>query len=405
MRQLIDIALHDLRITLQGRGAQISLFIVPVIMTVMIGLATTPGTSTFRLDVIRTDPADVLANDFIAQLRAEGGSSLILCDLSQPAEQDTRCNLNALQPDLQAFAQQRVQDGAVLAAVVIPVNFNADLLAGKNVQLGFISKDSLGTAQVVRRLVDATITRLSGAILAARVITDKANGDADFYNKVYLTARELWAKDPVVIEEHTSTTTGTTVGGLGQSAPGIGAMFVMTNVLSIAAALIQERKNGTLQRLVVLPLSRSQILAGKLLSRYLLGVLTFAIMIGVGTFFKVSWGDWSGVIAVVLSYTLAVTAIGLALATLVRSQAQAAGVALLITMILAPLGGAWWPLSIVPSWMQTLGRISPIAWSQDAFNKLVFYGAHLSDVMPSIGVLLIIAAVFFAFGVNRFRYE
>jgi ABC-2 type transport system permease protein len=96
---------------------------------------------------------------------------------------------------------------------------------------------------------------------------------------------------------------------------------------------------------------------------------------------------------------------GLALSTVVKSEAQARGIGLLVTMTLAPLGGAWWPLSIVPPWMQTLGRISPIAWSQDAFNKMVFYGGHLADVLPSIGVLLLFAIVFFAFGVTRFRYE
>src|SRR5258708_40007139 len=147
------------------------------------------------------------------------------------------------------------------------------------------------------------------------------------------------------------------------------------------------------------------ILAGKLFGRYLLGLITFAIMIAVGTFFKVPWGDWPGVILVILTYTLAVTALALALSTLVRTQGQAAGIALLISLTLAPLGGAWWPLSIVPAWMQTLGKISPIAWAQDAFSRLIFYGGHLPDVLPQIAVLLLFAAVFFAFGISRFRYE
>ncbi len=411
MRRLLDITLIDLRVNLQTRGTLMMLFFVPAIMTVLIGLAISPSQATYEIDVMRADPTDKLADDFVAQLRTEGGQTVILCELGQPTQQDTRCKLDDLKADvdLQTAARQRVESGTALAAVTIPAHFGDDLLAGKDVQLGFVSKDALGTAQVARQKIDTIITRLSGAILTARVVTEKANPGAaqraDFYDKVYQAAKTLWANTPVTVEEKTSTTTGTTVGGMGQSAPGIGAMFVMTNVLNAAAVFIQERKNWTLQRLVIMPLSRMQILGGKLLSRYLLGLITFMTMILVGTLFGVTWGDWPGVIVIVLTYTLAVTALGLALATLVKTQWQAAGIALLTTMVLAPLGGAWWPLSIVPTWMQNLGKISPIAWSQQAFNQMVFYGAHLTDVLPSVGVLLVFALVFFAFGVSRFRYE
>jgi ABC-2 type transport system permease protein len=111
------------------------------------------------------------------------------------------------------------------------------------------------------------------------------------------------------------------------------------------------------------------------------------------------------VIVIVLVYTLAVTAMGLALSTIVRTSGQASGLRMLASMTLAPLGGAWWTLSIVPVWMRTIGQISPIYWSQDAFTKMIFYGARLSDVLPSVLVLLMFAVVLFAFGVSRFRYE
>ena len=129
------------------------------------------------------------------------------------------------------------------------------------------------------------------------------------------------------------------------------------------------------------------------------------ILIGAGTVLGVQWGDWLGVIVVVMVYTLAVTALGLALSVLVRSSGQAVGISLLATMILAPLGGAWWPLSLVPAWMRTIGQISPIYWSQQAFSQMIFYGAHLTDVLLPVGILLAFAAVFFGFGVTRFRYE
>jgi ABC-2 type transport system permease protein len=74
-------------------------------------------------------------------------------------------------------------------------------------------------------------------------------------------------------------------------------------------------------------------------------------------------------------------------------------------MVLAPLGGAWWPLTFVPTWMQTLGHISPIAWCLDAFNALIFHQGTLSDMLGPAGALLLFAVVFFVFGVKKFDYQ
>jgi ABC-2 type transport system permease protein len=106
-----------------------------------------------------------------------------------------------------------------------------------------------------------------------------------------------------------------------------------------------------------------------------------------------------------LVFTLAATALGLALATLVRTSEQAGNIALLMAMILAPIGGAWWPMEIVPDVMKTVGHISPTAWAMDAFQEMMFYDGGVIDILPMVGVLLAMAVVFFAFGVWNFEYE
>jgi ABC-2 type transport system permease protein len=107
----------------------------------------------------------------------------------------------------------------------------------------------------------------------------------------------------------------------------------------------------------------------------------------------------------VLTFTLAATALGLALATVVRTSAQAQGISLLMGLTLAPLGGAWWPLEIVPDFMRIIGHISPIAWAMDAFHELMWYDGTLVDILPMLGVLLGMAVVFFAWGALMFKYE
>ncbi len=413
MQGIITIARNDLSAVLRDPGLRISLFVVPIIMTIFLGLANSGGaTQAGTIDVVRADTSDAFSAKFVDLLRTEAGKRFTLCDLSSTDKQPADCNLADLKPgtDVRAAAEERIKNSTTLAGLILPAGFGANVQAGKNVTLEYIGQSGLNAPAIVRQKVDAVLTRVNGAILAARVVTDQAAPPADqrpaFYSSVYASAEALWASEPVQIVEQTNTGGDASAGsGFGQSAPGMGAMFVMINALGLATVFITERETWTLQRLMVLPVARWQILAGKLFARYLLGLITFAVMLVVGTLFGVHWGDWPGVIVTVLVYTLAVTAMALAFSTLVRSAGQARGIALLVALTLAPLGGAWWPLSIVPPWMQTLGRISPIAWSQEAFSKMIFYGGHLIDVLPYLGVLLVFAAVFFAFGVSRFRYE
>ena len=78
---------------------------------------------------------------------------------------------------------------------------------------------------------------------------------------------------------------------------------------------------------------------------------------------------------------------------------------LLMGLILAPLGGAWWPLDIVPEFMRIAGHLSPIAWAMDGFKDLLFYNGSLVDIFPEVAALLIFALAFTSIAVWNFSYE
>jgi ABC-2 type transport system permease protein len=158
---------------------------------------------------------------------------------------------------------------------------------------------------------------------------------------------------------------------------------------------------------MVMPVRRWAIVGGKLMAYYLVGLGQFSLILLVGAFVGINYGGAPlGVIAVMLVYTLAVSAMALFLATLMRSEEQADGIIMLVALTLSPLGGAWWPLNIVPEWMQTVGHIvSPVSWAMDAFHGMLWSNEVLVDILPSLGVLLLWAVVFYALGVWRFRHE
>jgi ABC-2 type transport system permease protein len=97
------------------------------------------------------------------------------------------------------------------------------------------------------------------------------------------------------------------------------------------------------------------------------------------------------------------SAFALMLATLARTERSAGSIAVVTALLLAPLGGCWWPLFILPRWLQNLAKISPHAWANTGFNKLMLFGADFSAVVPEMLALVGFAVVFALIAVWRFR--
>jgi ABC-2 type transport system permease protein len=74
-------------------------------------------------------------------------------------------------------------------------------------------------------------------------------------------------------------------------------------------------------------------------------------------------------------------------------------------MLMAALGGAWWPLEVTPQIYQTVVKILPTTWAMMAFNDIIVRGAGVADVLLNVAVLLGFALLFFVIGIWRFRYE
>ena len=77
--------------------------------------------------------------------------------------------------------------------------------------------------------------------------------------------------------------------------------------------------------------------------------------------------------------------------------------ATLSALVMAPLGGCWWPLFILPKGMQALAKITPHGWANTGFNKLMLFGADFSAVVPEMLALIVFAIVFGIIAVWRFR--
>ena len=157
------------------------------------------------------------------------------------------------------------------------------------------------------------------------------------------------------------------------------------------------------------PLSKREIIFGKILGRLVVASLQVTILVLVAFFahlvFGLVIGNVLNVWIVLLFYTLCVAPLGVAFGAWFRDPERAANIGVLVTMVMAALGGCWWPLEIVPPQMQKLALIFPTTWAMKALHGVISFGRSLPELLLPLSVLVGFAVVFSAIAVRSLRFE
>ena len=182
-------------------------------------------------------------------------------------------------------------------------------------------------------------------------------------------------------------------------------MFIFFAAALSAEAIARERKNQTLERLLTNGVLRESIIFGKFLMGTYRGVMQVVVLWGVGIVaFGIDLGSSPlAVILVSLAIVFTSSAFGVMLAALVRTAEGASSAGVLASLVLAPLGGSWWPLFITPDWMQALGKLTPHGWANTAFNNLMLFDADFGDVVMNMVAVAAFGVVFLIVAFTRFR--
>lgn len=192
-----------------------------------------------------------------------------------------------------------------------------------------------------------------------------------------------------------------------QNVPGYTIYGIFWIVSLLAGSVLQEKRDGTFRRLLVAPMDRAVMLAGKLVPYYIINLIQLVIMLGASSLlFGMSLGHSpAGLVVVSLAAAAAATGLGVLVSALARTEAQVGGLTILLLLTLSALGGCFVPRFIMPDWLQTIGLVTPHAWALDAYQDLLVRGYGLLEVLPKVGALATFAGAFFAIGVWRFRFE
>ena len=175
-------------------------------------------------------------------------------------------------------------------------------------------------------------------------------------------------------------------------------------VTTFAISLMTERREGTLLRLQIAPVSWGQVLAGKGLACYLscAGVTVLLLLVG-RLVLGVRLGNAAYLALAVASLALCFVGLMMLISTLGKTEQGVAGAGWGLMMPLAMLGGGMVPLIAMPPWLLTASNFSPVKWGIYALEGAIWRGFTMAEMLPWCGLLAACGVACFALGVWRLQ--
>lgn len=385
MHPALTLAGKDLRQRLRDRSAVMLAVVVPLalaaIFSVLFGPSSTPRA--FEYGVVDAD-GTALTRGFTTDV-------LGALEDAEVAEVTTF--------DDEEAARRQVRDGDLDAAFLLPAGFDAGARGQAPVAITVVgSADSVTATSVARSVAQSYVEGLDAVRVAVAAIAESGVRltPADIEQVAEQTVHGV---APVAL---TDVSAGARVlDAKTYFAAGMAVFFLMFTVQFGVSSLIDERAEGTLSRLLAAPVPRWSILAGKLLTSVVLGVVSLTVLVvATSLLLGAEWGSPMAVAALVLCGVLAATGITAVVASAARTAEQAGSWQAVVAVSLGLLGGAFFPIQQSSSFLATVSLVTPHAWFMQGLANLSG-GGGLGAVAPACAALLVMAVVTGAVAVTR----
>ncbi len=381
--------------TLRDKLAFVFMLIMPLAFTVFFGLIF-GGADRLPLMVV-DEGGGAAAKQLIATLERSKVVSVELVDVAR--------------------AERAVGEKEVAAALLIPRAYNglADApltviatagSSGAEGVLGEVRAVAAQQAATARAVRAALSTAPTPRAESARRAQRADRGDPPPQEVAGAVVRAELA-DPVAGAEvvRAGAAAGQTPSGFVLSSPGMLINFILFSLTTAGILLIVERKIGTLNRLSTTGLRRWELIAGKAVGMFLLTFVQQIMLLGVAQlFFGVDYLRNPGALLLMMvTLSSFASSLGLLIAVLLKGEQALVTTCVTVSMGLAALSGAWFPLEITGPTFRAIGHLLPTAWILDGLRGIVMRGFGVVEVLPALGVGMGWAAVLFALAVWRFR--
>ncbi|OGO27992.1 MAG: hypothetical protein A2136_06030 [Chloroflexi bacterium RBG_16_54_11] len=410
----ISIALKDLQILFKDRGTLFQLFVLPLLFILVfsgaLGAISQADTVTIpTLALVDLDGAEA-AQTILSKLQADG--SLTVQSYSA------------------ADAQAQLDAKKVVGVLTIPADFTRSIQQSQPVTLVLTSaaEADVQVVEAVRLVIEsiAADMTLESQIIASLEQMGAMQANAPEEYQLFTTERvleqahfqfETAQARPLInivqsVPQQDEAQEATP--DLSQSAvPGFTVLFVFLAAQTTARSIYEEKKIGSFRRLVAAPLSKAELLIGKILPNFITGLVQIAVILAFGSLGLRLLGltplpiekALFGTILIAILLALCSSAFGIAVAAIARTENQISGLSTLLLWGMGLLGGSMVPLFILERFLGPIPMIVPHYWANRALDNLLIRRLSLPDITLELVVLLGFSLLFFAIGLWRFDFE
>jgi ABC-type Na+ efflux pump permease subunit len=291
--------------------------------------------------------------------------------------------------------------GKYACALIIYKGFQDSLKAGnvKPIELVYDRSRDMEIGIIQQNLI-STLMSSAGEIIVKKSIEkymqdqfpdiDKSTRDNILMTAINKDNNELDIKWTSVVGEKNDTKLG-----LIQAVAGTAILMLLFSVAGVGTSILEEKENGTINRLLYSPLKSSTILYSKMLFAFFISILQLTAM------FVFAWlilnMDLSvnipGLILMILATSFAVSSLGIFLAAVAKTRQQAQNLSTIMILVMSAIGGSMILLFIMPAVLQKIALFSVNYWGIQGFYDLFWRVLPLKEILPKIFVLLSVGIV------------
>ena len=392
MYKIWAITRRELLETVKNPSGLVFTLALPIVLIALIGQIFTFSSSSdtaFKADV-----------GLVAQDNGQAAQNFVTALKSVPV-------FNIIETD-QATAEDRINNKRDLSAyIVIPQGFGQSLQSGSASVRAVIDPTDNSRYQIVNGTLQSVAERYNQMALLQSVSAMQAQQSG---GKPLSAAElaQLQSQQKPVLSVKAENAGSKKFNQFDQVAPGYATMFVIFGLNTVALTLIEERQRGTLRRLATMPLPKWAYMLGKMLAQFIISFVQVAVMlIFARVVFNANIGPDNvlGIFLIVVALSFAATGLGMLIASAFSSATAVRPVVTLVALVGSALGGAWFPLFLMPQWVQTLSKVTINSWAMQGFNDLMIFNAGVGQVLLNTAVLLAYGAVCLLLAMRLFKYR
>ncbi|HEY5493802.1 MAG TPA: ABC transporter permease [Candidatus Anoxymicrobiaceae bacterium] len=382
----------DLKDFYRDRARIISFIIMPLFMMIMVGYVF-PSQSSLK-DV----PIGILNLDKPAAGQVSLSDQVISTLGSIPVANSTKKVMIVKPVQNEATIKELIQKQELSGAIVIPENFSNGLLKDhKQQKITIITDQSNPQISSILTTMLGQVFNTMGKQMSTVAIRSTIGTQLSSNTVTALVT-------PMAVE-----TKGLVAGKPNYFqfvAPGVIAMVTMMAVMmGLAGSIAREKEQGTMDGILVAPVSRLSIIMGKTGAQTVRGLLqgTIVLLLAMTLFHVKIYGNFLIMLVVVILGIFSFVGLGILVSAAVEEQETAMTIMMTVTFPMLFLSGAFFPVQQMPGFMQAISKCIPLTYEVQALRQVVVLGAGLSEVLRPILILLAFGVVTLAISVPAFK--